>query len=96
MSSRLSFGDLCFFDLVAFAGGQEEVGFEAVLAGVEVVVTAVELVEGLVGSALYDLALFDDEDLVGSADGGEAMSYDEGGAALHEEVEAVLDHGFGL
>ncbi len=29
-----------FFDLVAFAGGEEEVGFEAVLAGVEVVVAA--------------------------------------------------------
>ena len=29
---------------------------------------AVELVEGLVGSALYDLALLDYEDLVGSAD----------------------------
>jgi len=29
-----------FFDLVAFAGGEEKVGFEAVLAGVEVVVAA--------------------------------------------------------
>jgi len=64
----LGFGDLGFFDLVAFAGGEEEVGFEAVLAGVEVVVAAVELVEGLVGSALYDLALFDDTNLVGSPD----------------------------
>ncbi len=66
------------------------------LAGVEVVVAAVESVEGLVGSALHDLALFDYENLVGSADGGEAVGDDEGGAALHEEVEAVLDHGFGL
>jgi len=64
----LGFGDLGFFDFVAFAGGEEEVGFEAVLAGVEVVVAAVELVEGLVGSALYDLALFDDTNLVGSPD----------------------------
>ena len=39
---------------------------------------------------------FDDEDLVGAADGREAVGDDEGGAALHEEVEAVLDHGFGL
>jgi len=38
-------------------GGEKEVGFEALLAGVEVVVAAVELVE--VGSALYYLALFD-------------------------------------
>jgi len=49
-------------------GGEKEVGFEALLAGVEVVVAAVELVEGLVGSALYDLALFDDKNLVGSLD----------------------------
>ena len=66
------------------------------LAGVEVIVAAVELIEGLVGSAFYDLTLLYDEDLVGSADGGEAVGDDEGGAALHEEIEAVLDHGFGL
>jgi hypothetical protein len=36
----LCLGRFWFFDLVAFAGGKEEVGFEAVLAGVEVVVTA--------------------------------------------------------
>ncbi len=83
-------------DFVAFAGGEEEVGFEAVLAGVEVVVAAAEGVEGLVGAALDDLALLDDEDLVGAADGGEAVGDDEGRAALHEEAEAVLDHGLGL
>jgi hypothetical protein len=38
------------------------------LAGAEVVVAAVDLVEELVGAALYDLALFDYEDLVGSPD----------------------------
>ena len=35
------------------------------LAGVEVVVAAVELVDGLVGAAFYYLVLFDDENLVG-------------------------------
>jgi hypothetical protein len=48
-------------------GDEEEVGVSG-LVGVEVVVAAVELVEGLVGSALYDLALFDDKNLVGSLD----------------------------
>ena len=81
---------------VAFAGGEEEIGFEAVLAVVEVAVAAVEVVEGLVGSALDDDALLDDENLVGAADGGETVSDDEGGASLHEEVEAVLDHRLGL
>ena len=66
------------------------------LAGVEVVVAALESVERLVGAALDDVSLLDDQDLVGAADGGEAMGDDKGGAALHEEVEAVLDHGFGL
>ena len=45
-------------DYIALAGGQEEVGFEAVLAGVEVVVAAVlEGVELFVGAALEDDAL---------------------------------------
>jgi hypothetical protein len=92
----LDFGNLSFFDFVAFAGGEEEVGFQAVLAGVEVVVAAAELVEGLVGSSFDDVALLDDEDLVGAANGGEAVGDDEGGPALHEVAEAVLDHGLGL
>ena len=81
---------------VAFAGRKEEVGFEAVLAVVEIAVAAVEDVECLVGSALDDVPLLDDQDLVGAADGGEAVRDDEGRPALHEEVEAGLDQGFGL
>jgi len=83
-------------DFVAFAGGEEEVGFEAVLAVVEIAVAAVEVVEGLVSSSLDDVALLDDQDLVGAADGGEAVGDDEGGASLHEVAEAALDEGFGL
>jgi hypothetical protein len=85
-----------FGDGVAFAGGEEEVGFEAVLSGIEVEVSAVELVELVVGAAFDDATVFDDEDLVGLADGGEAVGDDEGGASLHEEVEAGLDEGFGF
>ena len=48
------------------------------------------------GAAFDDLALLDDEDLVGAADGGEPVRDDEGRAALHEVAEAVLDHRFGL
>jgi len=66
------------------------------LAIVEIAVAAVEIVEGLVGSTLEDLALFYDENLVGATDGGEAVGDHEGGAALHEEVEAVLDEGLGF
>ena len=84
------------FCRVAFAGGEEEVGFQAVLAGVEVVVAALHGVELVVVAALDDEAAFDDEDLVGAADGGEAVGDDEGGAADHELVEAGLNHGLGL
>lgn len=48
------------------------------------------------GAAFDDLAVFHDEDLVGAADGGEAMGDDEGGAAAHEVGETFLDHGFGF
>ncbi len=48
------------------------------------------------GSALDDVALLDDKDLVGAADGGEAVRNDKGCSALHEEVEPGLDEGFGF
>src|ERR1700730_6208157 len=48
------------------------------------------------GATLDDLTLLDDEDLVGAADGGEAVGDHEGGPALHEVAQAVLDHGLGL
>ena len=44
-------------------------------------------------AALDNEAAFDDKNLIGAADGGEPVGDDEGGAALHELVEAGLDHG---
>ncbi len=58
-------------DFVAFSWGEEEVLFEAVLSGVGVEVASVEGEEVLVGAAFDDVSGFDDEDLVGAADGGE-------------------------
>jgi len=52
---------------LAFTGRQEEIGFDGVLLGVEVVVTAAESVQSLVGAALDDAPRFDDENLVGSS-----------------------------
>ncbi len=66
------------------------------LAGVEVVVAAVQCVERFVGAAFDDASLLDDEDLVGAADRGEAVGDDEGRPSLHEVAEAVLNHGLGL
>ena len=87
---------LRFFHHVAFAGGEEEVCFETVLAGVEVEVASAEGVEGFVGAAFDDVSAFDYEDLVSPADGREAVGDHEGRASLHEEAEPVLDHGFGF
>ena len=42
-----------------------------------------------------DASAFEDEDLVGVADGGEAMGYDEAGAVFHEAVEGFLDEALG-
>ena len=48
------------------------------------------------GAALDDAAGFDDEDLIGAADGGEAVGDDEGGAAAHQVRKAFLNEGFGF
>jgi hypothetical protein len=47
-------------DFVSFAWGEEEIGFEAVLTGVKIVVTALEVVESLVTATFHDSSLFYD------------------------------------
>jgi hypothetical protein len=73
-------------DLVSFAWGEEKVGFKAVLAGIKIVVTAMELVESLVGAPFHDPSLLDDEDLVGTTDGREAVGDHEGRTTRHQEI----------
>lgn len=47
--------------------------------------------------ALFDkLAFGDDEDLIGVADGREAVGDDEGGAACHEAFEGFVDEALGF
>jgi hypothetical protein len=48
-----------------------------------------------VATSFGDASAFEDEDLVGVADGGEAMGYDEAGAVFHEAVEGFLDESLG-
>ena len=45
----------------------------------------------LVGALLDDASVVEDDDLVGIADGGEAVGNDESGAPLHDAVHAALD-----
>ena len=47
-------------DFVSFAWGEEEIGFEAVLTSVKIVVAAVEMVESLVTATFHDSSLFYD------------------------------------
>src|SRR6266700_5983495 len=80
--------DRGFGDFVAFTGGQEEVGLEAVLSGVEIVVAAAQGKQLGVVAALQDSSMLHDQDLIGAADGGEAMGNDERRAALHQLAQA--------
>ena len=60
-------------------------------AGVEAVLRH----EFIVGAALDDAALAQDEDLAGPADGAEAVGDDEAGAVGHEAVEGFLNEPLG-
>ena len=59
-------------------------------------INAAEGEEVVVAAALDDAAAVHDEDLVGVADGREAVGDDEAGALRHEPVERLLDEPLGL
>ena len=80
-----------FFEGCAFAGGEEEIGLDGVLFGVEVVIPATKRIEACVRATLDDAAGFHDKDLIGSADGREAVRDDKRGAAAHEVAQAFLN-----
>src|ERR1700687_603308 len=66
------------------------------LARVKIIVASVSRKELGVRAALYDLAMFHHQDLVGTANGGKAVCNDERGASLHQISETLLDHLFGF
>src|ERR1039458_8567779 len=61
------------FGRVTFSGGQEEILFDAMLLGVQLVVAAAELVKRLMVAVLDDPSFLDHQDLVCPANGGEPM-----------------------
>src|SRR5699024_9951957 len=65
------------------------------VAGVQLVILALFGDQFVVAAALDDAALFQDDDAVGVADGGQPVGDDEGGAAVHQAVHAGLDHRLG-
>src|SRR5207244_5135313 len=85
-----------FLQGCAFAGRQEEIGLDGVLFGVEVVVAAALRIEAFVRAALDDAAGLHDEDLLGAADGGEAVRNNKRGAAAHQVAQAFLNQRLGF
>src|SRR5580658_6348167 len=61
------------------------------LPGIEIVIATVQSIKFFVGAAFDNPSLFDDQDLIGSADGGKAMRDDEGGSSLHQVGKTLLD-----
>src|SRR5439155_5527276 len=74
----------------------EAVGFELVLLVVERPVAAAERDELRVSATLDDLAVLEDQDLIGGSDRRQAVRDDEGGAAAAQRVQAVLDERLAL
>ena len=63
--------------------------------GIELVVSSLLCKQIVVVAALDDLTVLQHHDGVGVADGGEAVGYHEGGAALHERIHSLLDEFLG-
>src|SRR5579863_7611863 len=81
---------------VAFSRREKQVAFQAVLLGVQVVIAAAQGIEFLVRAAFDNLPLFDHQDLIGAANGGQTVRNDESGASLHEIRQSLLDQSFRL
>src|SRR5581483_10593160 len=83
---------------IAFAWGEEKILIKSVLAGVHLPIAAMQREKFLMGSALYYVAGFDYQELIGPAKGGEAVGDDEGRTASHQMCKTLLDHslGFGI
>ena len=66
------------------------------LRSVELLVEAAPQQQFRLRALLHQLALVQHEDQVGVVQGGEAVGDHEGGAAHHQPVERVENHGLGL
>jgi hypothetical protein len=80
---RVSFNSLVWIAIclvISLAWREKEIGFEAVLAGIEVIVAATERIEMPVIAAFDDASFLDNQNLVGAANRCETMSNDKDGA----------------
>ena len=81
---------------LAFARREKEVGLDAMLLRIQVVVASPSGVKFLVRTALDNPASLDYQNLIGAPDRGQPMGDYERGASLHEISQAFLDHRFGF
>ena len=73
----------------ALAGNGQ--GLQPVVDGVEASVGTLGLKKLLVLAHFHDVPVVQDHYLVGIADGGQAMGYDDGGTALEDTLESLLN-----
>ena len=64
------------------------------IAGIELVVLAFEGKEFVVGALFDNMAVIEDDDEVGIADGAQAVGDDKGSTALHQRVHSTLYKSF--
>src|ERR1035437_2275978 len=95
-ATKLQVVQSSLFDHIPFARSKEKVCLQAMLARVEVVVAPAQGKELRVIAPLHDKPLLNDENLVGAANGREAVGNHKRRPPLHELAEASLNHGFGL
>ena len=92
-TSRAGPGQL-LYRCEVLAGIDEAVRFEVVLFLVKLAVAAVQGKQRVVRAALHDLAVLEDENLLGASDRGETVGDDEGGPAAAQGFQPVLDECF--
>src|SRR6185312_5845280 len=87
---------LRLFHRVPFAGREEEIFFEAMLAGVKVVVPAAQCVQGGMRPALDNPSALDHQNLIRSANRRQSVRDHKRRPPLHQVTQTVLDHRFRL
>src|SRR5260370_11780568 len=91
IATRLDFHARGIILVAAFPWRQEEIGFDGVLFGVEIVIAAPESVEGLVRAALDDAPRLRNENLIRPPNRGQPVRDYECRAAAHEVTQRLLD-----
>src|SRR3984885_7230969 len=85
-----------FKQLFALARSEEPVRLDAMLAGIQVVVTPFQRIKSGVRAPLQDQATLHHQDLISPADGRQPVGDHKRSASLHQVAQAILNHGLRL